>query len=82
MKEQNLIELGFERNDDNDGDNDYYYYTLELGNDYSPLCLISNGNDEAGDNDWSVSIFDYESIIFTELKQLKELINLLKNNIK
>lgn len=81
MKEQDLINLGFERNDDTDIQ-DYHYYTLDIGNDYLPFCLISNSSDEASDNNWEVSIFDYESILFTDLEQLTELINLLKNNIK
>ena len=82
MKEKDLTNLGFVRNDDNDGGNKYYYYTLEIGNDYLPFCLITNSSDEAGDNNWEVYIFDYESILFTDLEQLTKLINLLKNNIK
>jgi hypothetical protein len=83
MKEQDLIDLGFEKFDETDGgDNDYYYYTLDIGNDYVPMCLISNASDEAKENNWTVSIFDYESIEFSNLEDVKNLIELLKNNIK
>lgn len=82
MKEQEIINLGFERTDDNDGLEKYHYYTLEIGNDYSPLCLITNDNGEAKNDNWEVSIFNYESIIITDIGELKKLIELLKNNVK
>lgn len=46
------------------------------------MCVISNANDEAGENNWTVSIFDYESIEFTSLEDVKNLISLLKDNVK
>ncbi len=82
MKEQDLIDLGFVREDDKDNGAPYHYYTLDIGNDYVPMCVISNANDEAGENNWTVSIFDYESIEFTSLEDVKNLISLLKDNVK
>jgi len=83
MKEQDLIDLGFERTDETEGGGeDYHYYTLDIGNDYVPMCLISNASDEAKENDWTVSIFDYESIEFKDLVELIKLVSLLKNNVK
>jgi hypothetical protein len=80
MKEQNLIDLGFKK--EVDEEDDFYYYTLNIGNDYTPLCLISDSNDEAKNNEWKVSIFDYESIEFSDYNSLRSLIELLQNNIK
>jgi len=82
MKEQEIINLEFKRNDDNDGGQEYYYYTLDIGNDYTPLCLITNGSDEATNDNWSVTIFDYESIVITDINELRKLVELLKNNVK
>ena len=46
MKEEVLINLGFERNDvseEESGDKAFYYFTMDFGD----LCLISNANDES-----------------------------------
>ena len=82
MKEKDIKNLGFERIDDNDGEIEYYYYTLDIGNDYVPLCLITNASDEAKDDNWTVTIFDYESIVITELSDLEKLVGVLVNNVK
>lgn len=82
MKEKDIQNLGFERIDDNDGELEYYYYTLDIGNDYVPLCLITNASDEAKDDNWTVTIFDYESIIIDNLADLKTLVGVLVNNVK
>jgi len=78
MKELDLIELGFERNDDNDGYKEYYYYTLDIGDDYTPFCLISKANNEGKDKEWFVEIFDYESFRFISRYQLEQFITVLK----
>jgi len=82
MKEKDIQNLRFERIDDNDGELEYYYYTLDIGNDYVPLCLITNASDEAKDDNWTVTIFDYESIIIDNLADLKTLVGVLVNNVK
>jgi hypothetical protein len=82
MKEKDIKNLGFERVDDNDDEIKYHYYTLEIGNDYSKLCLITNASDEAKDDNWTVSIFDYDSIVITELSDLQKLVEILVNNVK
>ena len=78
MREKDLIELGFEKQDEVD----YYYYTLDIGDDYTPFCLISNANNELYDGDWFVEIFDYEAFRFKNRFQLEKLIETLKYNIK
>ena len=82
IKEQDIIDLGFERVDDDDNGDPYHYYTLDIGNDYVPMCLITNSNDEAKEVNWSVTIFDYDSIELNDLDNLKSLVSLLQNNVK
>ncbi len=54
MKEEVLVQLGFNRNDiseEESGASAFYYYTMDFGS----LCLISNANDEVGeDGEWMV----------------------------
>ena len=79
MKEKHLIELGFKK----EVEDYYYYYTLNIGKqayDSLNFCLISNASDEIVDDNWSVSIFDYDFIKFTELLDLVQFIELIKKN--
>lgn len=84
MKEQDLIDLGFERVDvspEETGDeNGFHYYTYDFS-DSRGLSLISNSNDEAEKvEQWSVEIFDYDNITFTDVEQLLEFISIIKQN--
>jgi hypothetical protein len=86
MKEKDLIELGFQRSEDQTPEmtgfyRTYYYYTLYLGNDtFDRFCLISNASYEAEENNWNVIIFDYETFVFKDRYQLEKLINVLRHN--
>ena len=85
MTEQELIKLDFERVDvspEEAGDeNGFHYYTYDFSNNRG-LSLISNSNDEAKeDEQWSVQIFDYDDISFTDAERLLDFINILKENI-
>jgi len=75
IKEKDLIELGFKRQD-NTPDN-WHYYTLDIGG----LCLISDDSDVVEDNNWKVYIFDYDGFQITEVEKLKLFIDVL-NEIK
>ena len=80
MKEQDLIDLGFKRNDiieDFLGGTPYYYYTYDITNE---LCLISSDNGEAEKNGWSVEMFDYDNIEFTSKEDIEKLISLIEKN--
>lgn len=59
ITEETLIKLGFEYNFvsvEESGANEYYYYTLDLGNGE---CLMSNANDELNEQDgYTVSLFN------------------------
>jgi hypothetical protein len=84
MKEQDLIDLGFKRTDvspEEAGDeNGFHYYTYDFS-DSRGLSLISNSNDEAEkEKQWSVEIFDYDNILFTDEKILLDFINIIKQN--
>ena len=77
-----LKKLGFKKNNvgrEESGANPYHYYTLEIGNDWTKFCLISNAM-EKGSVDIEIKILEYDSFIFTETTELTLLINILKNN--
>jgi hypothetical protein len=80
MKEQEIIDLGFEVQhetiESSGHDTDWYYYTLDIGD----ICLITNSNDEAVKEGWEVSIFDFPSCIIKNIGDLKDLIKIIKNN--
>ena len=82
MKEQGLINLGFERVDvsaEESGDEAFYYYGLDLGNQ-RVVNLISPANTEVIDNKWFVEVFEDESICFDDIDQLKTFIKIVKEN--
>lgn len=82
MKEEVLINLGFERNsvsEEESGDKAFYYFTMDFGD----LCLISNANDESEvDGGYYVEVFDNMSIRITAEEDLKALIDIFKRNLK
>tara|TARA_B110000285_G_scaffold66331_1_gene76201 strand:+ start:167 stop:421 length:255 start_codon:yes stop_codon:yes gene_type:complete len=82
MKEQTLKDLGFEIQhltpECSGSDYDWYYYTLNIGD----ICLMTNADDEAIENGWEVSIFDLQSCVIKDSKDLIDLIKILKNNTK
>ena len=76
MREKDLIQLGFERQDV-ETDNEFYYYTLDI----EDLCLITNSSDEVND-EWKVYIFDHNGFEFTNLVELVSFIDILKLAVK
>ena len=80
MKEQEIKDLGFEiqhETIENSGsEKDWYYYTLDIGD----IGLITNSNDEAVEEGWEVSIFDFPSCVIKSPFDLKALISIFKNN--
>jgi hypothetical protein len=79
MTEQDIIKLGFERNDvtaEQSGyENDWYYYTYDF---VSGLGLITPDNEEANKTGWFVEFFDTDDKIrFTNVKDVEDLIWLL-----
>lgn len=74
-----LVSLGFVMEDgEGDGTYKWYYYSMDIGD----FCLITDDSDNIKDGKFSVQIFDYQDFVFTEYTQLKNFINLLKQNKK
>jgi hypothetical protein len=81
MTEQDLIELGFERNDitaeESGYQNDWYYYTYDFVNN---LSLISCDNEEAQIKGWYIEVFEAETIRFYTAEDVKKLIDIINKN--
>jgi hypothetical protein len=71
MKEKDLIDLGFTKEDD---DNFYYYvYDFARG-----LSLITQANDEVVNNEWVVEVFETDPTIrFTDKESIEALIKII-----
>ena len=85
MTEQQLIDLGFERNDvlpeESGYDKPYYFYDYDIctsKGEKTGLSFISSANDEVKDGNWSVDIFDYDFLRISDIEDLKTLITILK----
>ena len=79
MTEQDLIDLGFEKQivtkGQSDSPIDWHYYTYYFAKGFS---LISQASDEVTDDKWFVEIFETDGKIeFTDLYLVKELISLI-----
>ena len=79
MTEQSLIDLGFERFDEDawGGDNEFYYYALKIGG----VEFISNANDEFEDEGIWVEIIETD-IRFKGACDLEDIIRILELNQK
>lgn len=82
MKEQDLIDLGFERIDQSAEDSGYeafHYYIYDFTKD---LCLITCTNDEVRNKkSWFAEFFDYRySIRFYDKEDVKALIKIINRN--
>jgi len=82
MTEQELIDAGFEKLiEENGGYEPFYYYFWEPY-EMSGFGLISPANDEVKDNFWKIYMFDDESIVFSDIKEIQTLIDVIKRNTK
>jgi len=78
MTEEQIRELGFEKQTEENVEDPFYYYTLDIVNG---LAFISQANNELENGEWIVEIFNTEPAIkFKDVKSLTELINLLNQN--
>jgi len=77
MKEQDIIDLGFEKEFGCGNGEECHYYVYYLGID---LSLISNANDEATDDEWYVEVFEEDNIRFTNKENLNEFISIINRN--
>lgn len=79
MKEQDLVDLGFDRIDisaEESGDEAYHYYDYMFNKDFS---LITCTNEEAN-GEWFVVMFDFDDIFFYSRDDVKTLINVINKN--
>jgi len=82
MKEQDLIDLGFERVDvskEESGDKAFYYYTYDIGN--GTISLITQSNDEVENDNWHVEVFYDTSIRFETIEDVTKFIEVTEKNI-
>jgi len=73
ITELNLMEFGFKKNYESSNTNqDWYYYTRQIGD----VCLISNSNDEVGEDDsWHIRLFECDTILVKDKARLRNLIH-------
>jgi hypothetical protein len=80
MTEEIFEQLGFEKVvvtiEESGHDNDFYYYTMDIGD----ICLMSNADDEAEKEGWYCSIFDSNTLKIRGEGDLKALVDILKLN--
>lgn len=81
MKEQDLIDLGFEKQIEENVEDPFYYYYWEPYK-MSRIGLISQANDEVTNNFWNVYMFDDDDIVFSDIEDVKLFMDVIKRNIK
>ena len=80
MKEQDLIDLGFEKiiADPNDWEGlEWHYYLYEFTHGFS---LISNDSDNLRDEQWYVEFFVYDTIEIFSKEDVQTLIEIIERN--
>jgi hypothetical protein len=80
MKEQDLIDLGFEKikvyKEESGMDNDYYFYShCETG-----IEFFTNSNDEILSDDWYVSMFDNDLCRIFSKTEIELIIHIINKN--
>lgn len=85
MKEQDLLNLGFERCDVEDDEEKFYYYSYDLNGESGCGSLISDSDDELRDRnetDWKVYAWDInENLVFDNPQDIKTYIDVIEKNI-
>lgn len=79
MKEQDLIDLGFEKNIENNYGKPFYYYYWEPY-EMSGIGLLSSENDVVQNDIWKVYMFEDERVIFSNVEDVKIFIDVIKRN--
>jgi hypothetical protein len=83
MKEQDLIDLGFERHDHDEEGVPFYYYCYDLNGISGGGSLISDSSDTVDSDDaWEVYAWDInENLVFDNKEDIKIYIDVLERNI-
>ena len=79
MKEQDLIDAGFTRNNvtkkESGNNKDFYYYVLDV---LDGITLVSDSDIENNEDNWTVDCFEVDKILITEKEQLFNFIETMK----
>ena len=82
MTEQTFIDLGFDKitiSAEESGDPyDCHYYRKKIGE----ILLLTNTDDEAREEGWWASIFEFDSLKIKGTGDLEELVKILELNIE
>ena len=82
MSEQDLIDLGFDKFEQNDDEDNFYYYYYDLNGESGCGSLISDTDDEMVDGNWKVYAWDInENLVFEDKEDVKIYIDVLERNI-
>ena len=82
MNEQDLIDLGFDKFEQNDEEDRFYYYCYDLNGEEGGGSLISLANDEVEDGNWKVYAWDInDKLAFDNKEDVKIYIEVLERNI-
>ena len=78
MTEQELIDLGFQRQDEGEGNwaEPFYYYSYDFDED---IYLLTPAHDEIEDGKWIAQLME-SRVIFEDAKELSLFINVIKRN--
>lgn len=80
MREQELLNIGFERhdilNEESSNGYDYYYYVLNLCNG---LCLVSSDSDQVINDFWTIKSFDIPDLRIQSTEKLMKFISLMES---
>ena len=82
MTEKDLIDLGFDKFEQNDEEDRFYYYCYDLNGEEGGGSLISLANDEVEDGNWKVYAWDInDKLAFDNKEDVKIYIDVLERNI-
>lgn len=82
ITKEKLLSLGFKEEysppTENPNEIEYYYYTYNINGE---CLLISDASDE-NDNNYTIEIFEFNSIKIIEFEELIKFIEIVKRNTK
>ena len=82
MSEKDLIDLGFDKFEQNDEEDRFYYYSYDLNGESGCGSLISDSDDTVVDGNWKVYAWDInENLVFDNKEDIKTYIKVIEKNI-
>jgi len=82
MSEKDLINLGFDKFEQNDEEDRFYYYSYDLNGESGCGSLISDSDDTVVDGNWKVYAWDInENLVFDNKEDIKTYIKVIEKNI-